>query len=145
MQQRTTSRVASTITTSRAGTMSAAAFCTTTSRPASGKKWMRLQRHYSRSWMSPEGPGGLKPWSQSTLHTSSKYGYADDLAIMLQRPTWKAMEEGLNRDMGTLVAYLRKWRLQLSRGKTVLAAYHLNNREAKRELDVFVDNKHLEF
>ena len=28
-------------------------------------------------------------------------------------------------------------------GKTVSAAYHLNNREAKRELDVFVDNKRL--
>ncbi|KAJ4949564.1 hypothetical protein JOQ06_021074, partial [Pogonophryne albipinna] len=45
---------------------------------------------------------------------SRKYGYADDLAIMLSRPTWKAMEEGLNEDMGTLVAYLRRWRLQLS-------------------------------
>ncbi|KAJ4939496.1 hypothetical protein JOQ06_028944 [Pogonophryne albipinna] len=31
-----------------------------------------------------------------------------DLAIMLSRPTWKAMEEGLNEDMGTLVAYLAK-------------------------------------
>ncbi|KAJ8353631.1 hypothetical protein SKAU_G00211980 [Synaphobranchus kaupii] len=76
--------------------------------------------------------------------TSSKYGYADDLAIMLRRPTWKAMEDGLNRDMGILADYLRKWRLQLSVGKTVSAAYHLNNREAKRELDVFVDNKRLE-
>ena len=61
VQRRTTSRVASTRTTSRAGTMSAAAFCTTTSRPAPGKKWMRLQQHYFRSWTSPEGPGGLKP------------------------------------------------------------------------------------
>ncbi|KAJ3606844.1 hypothetical protein NHX12_026363 [Muraenolepis orangiensis] len=49
---------------------------------------------------------------------SRKYGYADDLAIMLSRPTWKAMEEGLNEDMGTLVEYLRRWRLQLSVGKS---------------------------
>ena len=28
-------------------------------------------------------------------------------------------------------------------GKTVSAAYHLNNREAKRELGVFIDNKRL--
>ena len=46
--------------------------------------------------------------------------------------------------MTILVDYLRKWRLQLnfiSRyiGKTVSAAYHLNNREAERELDVFLD------
>ena len=65
--------------------------------------------------------------------TSRKYGYADDL------------EEGLNKDMTILVDYHRKWRLQLSIGKTVSAAYHLNNREAKRELDVFFDNKRLVF
>ncbi|KAJ3582500.1 hypothetical protein NHX12_000544 [Muraenolepis orangiensis] len=46
--------------------------------------------------------------------------------------------------MGILTAYLRKWRLQLSTGKTVSAAYHLCNREAKRELSVSVDNKRLE-
>ena len=55
------------------------------------------------------------------------------------------MEEGLNKDMTPLVYYLRKWRLQLSIGKTFSAAYHLNNREAKRELDLFVDNKRLVF
>ena len=56
------------------------------------------------------------------------------------------MEEGLNKDMTILVDYLRKWRLQpLSIGKTVSAAYPLNNREAKRELDVFVNNKRLVF
>ncbi|KAJ3615087.1 hypothetical protein NHX12_018655 [Muraenolepis orangiensis] len=66
------------------------------------------------------------------------------LAIMLSRPTWKAMEEGLNEDMGTLVAYLRRWRLQLSVGKSVAAAYHLSTREARRELEVRVDNKCLE-
>ena len=75
---------------------------------------------------------------------SRKYGYADDLAILLRRPSWKEMEEGLNKDMTILVDYLRKWRLQLSIGKTVSAAYHLNNREANRELDVFVDNKRLD-
>ena len=47
--------------------------------------------------------------------------------------------------MTILVEYLRKLRLQLSIGKTVSADYHLNNREAKRELDVFVDNKRLVF
>ena len=77
--------------------------------------------------------------------TSTKYGYADDLAIMLRRPTWKAMEDGLNRDMGILADYLEKWHLQLSVGKTVSAAYHLNNREARREVDVYVGNHRLEF
>ncbi|KAJ3605934.1 hypothetical protein NHX12_027977 [Muraenolepis orangiensis] len=75
--------------------------------------------------------------------TSRQYGYVDDLAIMLRRTTWSAVEQGLNQDMGILAAYLRKWRLQLSTGKTVSAAYHLCNREAKRELSVSVDNKRL--
>ena len=39
--------------------------------------------------------------------TSRKYGYADDLAILLRRPSWKEMEEGLNNDMTILVDYLR--------------------------------------
>ena len=75
--------------------------------------------------------------------TSKKYGYADDLAILLRRPSWKELEEGLSKDMSILD--LRKGCLQLSIGKTVSAAYHLNNREAQRELDVFVDNQRLVF
>ena len=75
--------------------------------------------------------------------TSRRYGYADDLAILLRRPSWKEVEEGLNKGMTILVDYLRKWRIQLSIGKTVSAAYHLNNKDAKRELDGFVDNKRL--
>ncbi|KAJ3606507.1 hypothetical protein NHX12_026028 [Muraenolepis orangiensis] len=62
---------------------------------------------------------------------------------MLRRTTWSVVEQGLNQDMGILAAYLRKWRLQLSTGKTVSAAYHLCNK-AKRELSVSVDNKRLE-
>ena len=46
--------------------------------------------------------------------TSRKYGYTDDLAIMMRRPTWELMEAGLNQDMGILAAYLHEWRLQLS-------------------------------
>lgn len=57
----------------------------------------------------------------------------------------KEMEDGLNRDMGILADYLEKWHLQLSMGKTMSAAYHLYNREAKRELDMYVGNYGLEF
>ncbi|KAJ4944265.1 hypothetical protein JOQ06_012810 [Pogonophryne albipinna] len=54
------------------------------------------------------------------------------------------MEDGLNDDLGTLVAYFQRWRLQLNIGKTVAAAYHLSTRQARRELEVRVDNKRLE-
>ena len=46
--------------------------------------------------------------------------------------------------MGVLAAYLPKWHLKLSLGKTVTAALYVNNREARRELDMF-NNKCLEF
>ena len=49
--------------------------------------------------------------------TSREYGYADDLAILLRRPSWKKMEESLNKDMTILVDYLRKRRLQDSFGR----------------------------
>nr|XP_061835898.1 uncharacterized protein LOC133619053 [Nerophis lumbriciformis] len=55
------------------------------------------------------------------------------------------MEDGLNLDMGILANYLQRWHLQLSVDKTVSAAYHLNNRKAGRELDVYVGNNRLEF
>lgn len=55
------------------------------------------------------------------------------------------MEEGLKQDIGILEAHLCRCRLQLSPGKTVSAAYHLNNSEAKWELDLSFDHKRLEF
>ena len=72
--------------------------------------------------------------------TERKYGYADDLVILLQRPPCKEMELGLNTNMTILLEYIRNWCLQLIVGKSVSAASHLNNIEAKRERDVFVDN-----
>ena len=39
----------------------------------------------------------------------------------------------------TLILYQRHWRLKLSEGKTVLTVFHLNNKEAKRELDEYIN------
>ena len=50
------------------------------------------------------------------------------------------MEETLRQDMSTLSAYLQTWRLKLSHTKTVTAAFHINKREAKRELKVYNNN-----
>ena len=47
--------------------------------------------------------------------------------------------------MSTLSAYLQTWRLKLSQTKTVTAAFHLNNREAKRELKVGNNGRFLPF
>ena len=47
--------------------------------------------------------------------------------------------------MTTISTYLQTWRLQLSHTKTVMTAFHLNNREAKRELNVYHNGKRLPF
>ena len=50
--------------------------------------------------------------------TSRKYGYADDLVILLRRPILEGNGRGFQQD-NLLVDYLRNWRLQLSIGNTV--------------------------
>ena len=69
--------------------------------------------------------------------TSQKYAYANDLALLCASRDWKAVQNTLNQDTTTLSAYLQTWRLKLSNTKTVTAAFHLSNREAKRELNVY--------
>ena len=68
---------------------------------------------------------------------SQKYAYADDLALLYASRDWKAVEDTLSQDVTTLSAYLQTWKLKLSNTKTVTAVFHLNNREAKRELIVY--------
>ena len=67
--------------------------------------------------------------------------YIDDILI-IQRESQSTsehliqVEEVLNQDMATLCSYFEKWRLQLSESKTTAAIFHLNNKEAKREIKV---------
>jgi len=46
------------------------------------------------------------------------------------------VEGALSEDMATLGEYLQTWKLELNTIKTVSAAFHLKNKEAKRELKV---------
>ena len=76
---------------------------------------------------------------------SRKFAYADDLALLHSSGKWKDLEGTLSQDMSTLSAYLQTWRLKLSHTKTVTTAFHLNNREAKRELKVYNNGRLLSF
>ena len=76
---------------------------------------------------------------------SRKFAYADDLALLHSSGNWKDLEGTLSQDMSTLSAYIQTWRLKLSHTKTVTAAFHLNNREAKRELKVYNNGRLLPF
>ena len=74
-----------------------------------------------------------------------KFAYVDDLALLHSSGNWKDLEGTLSQDMFTLSAYLQTWRLKLSHTKTVTAAFHLNNREANRELKVYNKGRRLPF
>ena len=76
---------------------------------------------------------------------SRKFAYADDLALLHSSGNWKDLEGTLSQDMSALSAYFQTWRLKLSYTKTVTAAFHLNNREAKRELKVYNNDRLLPF
>ena len=70
-----------------------------------------------------------------------KFAYAHDLALLHSSGNRKDLEGTLSQEMSTLSAYLQNWRLKLSHTKTVTAAFHLNNREAKREQKVYNNDK----
>ena len=68
---------------------------------------------------------------------SKKFAYADDLALLHSSGNWKDLKGTLSQDMSRVSAYLQTWRLKLSHTKTVMAAFHLNKRDAKHELKVY--------
>ena len=74
---------------------------------------------------------------------SKKYGYADDLALLKVHQDWNTIEETLTQDMSILSSWLKQWRLKLSEAKTVSSTFHLNNREAKGELNVNISGRRL--
>ena len=78
-------------------------------------------------------------------HRPRKYAYADDVAIMHANGDWQAVEGVRTKDMATIGEYLQTRKLKLSTTKTLLAAFHLNNKEDTRELTVKYNNETLPF
>ena len=101
-----------------------------------------MASHRDQSWL-PSFLTSTHTICPSTI--SQKYAYPDDLALMHTSKDWKTLEGTLSQDMTTLSAYLQTWRLKLSHTKTVMTAFHLNNREAKRELKIFNNGKLLPY
>ena len=95
--------------------------------PGETSEWLPFQVRFLSdiSERLTNGPGCEKASSQ-------KYAYADELTLLYASQDW---EDALRQT--TLLGYLQAWRLKLSNTKTVTAAFHLNNKEAKRELDVY--------
>ena len=71
--------------------------------------------------------------------------YADELALLHSSETERIWRGLSSQDMTILLAYLHTWRLKLSHTKTITAAFHLNNQEAKHDLKVYNNNRFLTF
>lgn len=67
---------------------------------------------------------------------SYKFVYIDDLALATQEASFSDIESTVNRDLNTLEDYFWKWRLKPNPHKTIVTAFHLDNRNAKRTLKV---------
>ena len=76
---------------------------------------------------------------------SRKVAYAHDLALLHFSENRKDLKETLSQDMTIVSAYLHTYRLKLNHVKTVTAAYCLNNRKAKRKLNVYNSNRIVPF
>ena len=71
--------------------------------------------------------------------TSNQYGYADDPPPLAAHQTWENVKIALTEDAKSLSEYLSRWRLKLSTAKTTTTAFHLNNRDTHRQLNVVVN------
>ena len=74
-----------------------------------------------------------------------KLAYVNNLALLHSSGNWKDLEGTLSQDMSTLSAYFQTCRLKLSHTKTVTAAFYLSNREAKREVKAYNNDRLLPF
>ena len=74
------------------------------------------------------------------LFVSKKYAYADDLRYCILRTIGRAWRRSQAKTGLHFSEYLQTWRITISHSKTVTAALHLNNREAKRKLTVYISN-----
>ena len=71
---------------------------------------------------------------------SSKYIFADDVALAAACPSFREVEEVLTEDMEKTSKYMQKWRLKISTNKTVTSIFYLRNRNAGLEIKVKTPN-----
>lgn len=81
--------------------------------------------------------------SDMPITSSRKFGYADDLGMTVQVIRFEVAEQILQRDIERMKRYYVQWRLKLNDQKTEVSIFHLNNQQAGRQLDVFIDNVRL--
>ena len=101
--------------------------------------------HRDLSWPSFSSTSTSKTCQVASPETVSTQVYADDLAIMHAGGDCQAVEEVLNKDMASVDEYLQTWKLKRNTTEMVSEVFHLNNKEAKREVKANLHNKTLPF
>ncbi|KAJ8868747.1 hypothetical protein PR048_030287 [Dryococelus australis] len=71
---------------------------------------------------------------------SKKFSYADDWVIVTRHKILEVTEEILTTELTPLGEYFRKWRLQINVSKTEASYFHLNNKMANRELQIYFED-----
>jgi len=74
---------------------------------------------------------------------SSKFCYADDIAISFSDKSFENIEHTKTDNVIALNNFFKKWRLVPSPNKTEVSCFNLTNKLAKRELQVLFANQRL--
>jgi len=74
---------------------------------------------------------------------SRKFIYTDDICCALQARSFVDLEKGLNPDMAKLSEFWDKWCLTPSVTKTVSSVFHLDNRHAAQELNIYLSGRRI--
>ena len=73
---------------------------------------------------------------QPKTEGTRRFIYADDLGISAQHAEFEVVEESLSKALDELTPYYKVNHLRANPSKTQVCAFHLRNREAKRQLQV---------
>ena len=82
---------------------------------------------------------------QPKTEGTRRFIYADDLGISAQHAEFEVVEESLSKAVDELTPYYKVNHLRANPSKTQVCAFHLRNREAKRQLQVTWSGTALEY
>ena len=74
---------------------------------------------------------------QLSFRAGSSFAYADDLCITVQGTDFNSIEGTLTSALSGLTKYYEENHLRANPAKTQVSSFHLRNKEAKRQLNVF--------
>ena len=81
---------------------------------------------------------------QPEFENIRRFIYADDLCLATQSHEFKTIEDRLSTSLKTLTQYYEENSLNANPGKTQVCAFHLNNQQAARKLNLSWNGKILE-